>query len=55
MCHESCQRLNNSVFPYMGVCHLQCTCHGCAKDIMAAGGLCPMCRASIHSTITARF
>ncbi len=36
-------------------CYLQCTCQGCAKDIMAAGGLCPMCRAKIQTTITARF
>ncbi len=34
---------------------LQCTCQGCAKDIMAAGALCPMCRASIQKTITAKF
>ena len=37
------------------VWHLQCTCEGCTREIMAAGGLCPMCRASIYSTITARF
>lgn len=37
------------------VWHLQCTCQGCARDIMAAGALCPMCRRNIQSTITARF
>ncbi|CAL5227135.1 g10046 [Coccomyxa viridis] len=36
-------------------CMHMCTCQGCAKDIMAAGALCPMCRAKIQSTITARF
>ncbi|CAL5223080.1 g5539 [Coccomyxa viridis] len=36
-------------------CMHMCTCQGCAKDIMAAGGPCPMCRAKIQSTITARF
>ena len=34
---------------------VQCTCQGCAKDIMAAGAICPMCRTNIKSTITARF
>ncbi|CAL5223205.1 g5680 [Coccomyxa viridis] len=28
-------------------CMHMCTCQGCAKDIIAAGGLCPMCRAKI--------
>ena len=37
------------------VWRLQCTCQGCAKDVMAAGALCPMCRSKIQSTITARF
>ncbi len=37
------------------VWRMQCTCQGCAKDIMAAGALCPMCRASIRRTITAKF
>ncbi|CAL5223071.1 g5529 [Coccomyxa viridis] len=36
-------------------CMHMCTCQGCARDIMAAGALCPMCRASIQSTIKARF
>ncbi|CAL5223081.1 g5540 [Coccomyxa viridis] len=36
-------------------CMHMCTCQGCAKDIMAAGGLCPMCRSKIQSTIIARF
>ncbi|CAL5223082.1 g5541 [Coccomyxa viridis] len=36
-------------------CMHMVTCQGCAKDIMAAGGLCPMCRANIQSTIKTRF
>lgn len=36
------------------VCGLQCTCKGCAEDIMATGGLCPICRAKIESTITVK-
>ena len=37
------------------VWHLQCTCQSCARDIMAAGGLCPMCRAKTQSTTKTRF
>ncbi|CAL5223135.1 g5600 [Coccomyxa viridis] len=36
-------------------CGHLCTCQGCAADIMAAGALCPMCRASIKGTFTVYF
>ncbi|CAL5223067.1 g5525 [Coccomyxa viridis] len=36
-------------------CMHMCTCQSCARDIMATGALCPMCRTDIKSTITARF
>ena len=39
----------------LAVWHPQCTCQGCARDIMSAGALCPICRSNIQSTITARF
>ena len=35
--------------------YLQGLCKGCAKDIMAAGPLCPICRVNIQGTIKARF
>ena len=35
--------------------HVQCACKGCAKDIMAAGALFPMCRSEVERTITPRF
>lgn len=37
-----------------GVWLLQCTCQSCAKDIMAAGAPCPLCRTNIERTITVR-
>ena len=50
LCNANCERAacNEAL-------HLQCTCQDCAKDIMAKGGLCPMFRANIPSTITAKF
>ncbi|CAL5223093.1 g5554 [Coccomyxa viridis] len=52
LCIVCSEKLREVIFNHR--MHL-CTCQGCAGDIMAAGSLCPMCRASIRSTITARF
>ncbi len=38
------------------LCSVQCTCQGCAADIMAQkDALCPLCRARIADKVVAKF